>query len=197
MTWANKSTVEHDVSTLTITADQPKGWSSKLEGEIPSRTFLDEVAKPIKFLPPKVLQFRNVPNKDRPITTSKFLNEQTSDPHSREVESPVGELGISYSYGRYGIVIWQSRIDGALQKFVLTRRPGSILWLLRYFVFLVTQNEGDFTTRCNTSFTGHRWAIESLYDGSGLSDLHCAGHRNQLSKVPTSLFRFGTPDFWL
>lgn len=54
----------------------------------------------------------------RRLKSSKLLPEQVNAPYCREIAITVSNPGSVYSYAKNGVLITQSRIDGALQKAV-------------------------------------------------------------------------------
>lgn len=83
---------------------------------------------------PDVLHVSDGTDKERPLTTSKFVTEEANDPYYREVANATGKPGSVCSHDRNEVLIRQARIVGALQRFIPTSLHAHIIYLAHYTV---------------------------------------------------------------
>lgn len=121
-----------DVPVLKITEARLKCKNTEMEAKDRCNLHLSDFADAVKAGLPTVLQVSKGKDNERTLTASNIVAEQARDSYFTRVVRAVRKLESVYSYERNRVLIRKSRIDGEVQKVLLTSMHAWIIEISQY-----------------------------------------------------------------
>lgn len=147
-TGMDEAPLQDTLPVLMITEVQPEGEKTEKDTNIwqslPGNYGVDTVQHDMQ----EVLQLSDGIDKQRPLTSSKFVMKKVNYPYCREVGNTAGNPASVYSYYGSRFHIIQAGAYCALQKFVPTSGRTCILYRPNHSAFAVTRPSDNFMIHC-------------------------------------------------